>query len=51
MLQSQTAANPRQREEKKKKQKHTSANKQIYEKHKDQFPLTHWNIQCRATDN
>ena len=40
MPQSQTAANPRQQEEEKKDKNIHAQNKQMYEKHKDQLPLT-----------
>ena len=41
MPQSQTAANPRHQEEEKKDKKYTrKTNKQMYEKHKDQLPLS-----------
>ena len=39
MPQSQTAANPRHQEEEKKDKNIHARNKQMYEKHKDQFPL------------
>ena len=39
MQQSQTAANPRHQEEEKKDKNTDAQNKQMYEKHKDQFPL------------
>ena len=39
MPQSQTAANPRHQEEEKKDKNIRKANKQMYEKHKDQLPL------------
>ena len=39
MPQSQTAANPRHKEEEKKDKNIHAQNKQMYEKHKDQLPL------------